>query len=461
MKKITLKTLLFMCLSVVMSTVTAQDASKAKANDHDPNHRNCGLDQHYAEMEKNPAYAASYYELKAKVDVRIAEIHEQKMNGKYQMPGPYIIPVAVHFPDSDEADRACLEAFAQTQIDVITNDYAGTNADQAPNWPAASAFYPGLVPGTVDVQFCIATKNHPATGDPEVTEGNPLVTIGANGSNFGNWPEADARYAGYMNFIIKDAGAGILGYSPLGGSIAAGNAVVMSYTSYGTGAGCIGSNGTPDVIPSSTYNLGRTVTHELGHFYTLNHTFMADSQQPGYVYNCTGADGDGYADTPKVSGSTYGTPANGSVAGCVAGTFSLTMNYMDYVNDSAMYMFTPDQATAVEAYFDSVAGDWNTNVLECVGPVISFGSSTLSIDEGTDCTYTDILIPVNIAGVPNVTATVDVTVTGGTANGADYLLMNNTGLSFVANANAPENITLRLYNDGFVESSETIVLTIR
>ena len=370
MKKITLKGLFSFALLGVCLTLNAQEI---KQNSNVPDHRNCGLDKHYEEMANNPAYAASFYERQAVFQQKLSEIHQQKMNGTYQKKATLYIPVAVHFDGiGTEADRACLEAYAQTQIDVINEDYTATNADIS-NWPAASAFYPGLVPGAVDVKFCIATKNHPAGADPEVTEGNPLVTIGANGSSFpAGFPETDATYSGYMNFIIKDIGAGLLGYSPLGGSISAGGAVVMNTICYGTGAGCAGI-----AVPQAPYNLGRTVTHELGHFYNLNHTFIADSGQPGYSYNCAPADGDGIADTPKVSGSTYGNPANGSVAGCVAGQFSLTMNYMDYVNDSSMYMFTPDQATVVEAYFASVAGDWAVGKIDCNGPNFNINSGDL------------------------------------------------------------------------------------
>ena len=364
MKKITLKIFSLMMLTVF--TVSGQE--KMKLNTQVPDHRNCGLDKHYEAMANNPAYATSFYERKARFEEKLVEIHEQKMNGTYQRMATLYIPVAVHFEVGTEADRACLEAYAQTQIDVINEDYTATNADIS-NWAAASGFYPGLVPGSVDVQFCIATKNHPAGADPEVLEGSPLVTIGANGSSFGaGFPESDPTYAGYMNFIIKDIGPGLLGYSPLGGSISGGMAVVMNTNCYGTGSGCAGI-----ASPVAPYNLGRTVTHELGHFYNLNHTFIADGDNT----QCGQPDGDGIADTPKVSSSTYGNPANGSVAGCVGGEFSLTMNYMDYVNDASMYMFTPDQATVVDAYFASVSGDFAVDKIDCQGPTFNMMANDL------------------------------------------------------------------------------------
>jgi flagellar motor switch/type III secretory pathway protein FliN len=364
MKKTTFKKCLF--LFVFLCSISVMDAQKKQTFGlDDSDHRNCGLEKHEQEMLNNPEYAASFYERQAVFQEKLQEIHSQKMNGTYQKKATLYIPVAVHFEVGTEADRACLEAYAQTQIDVINEDYTFTNPDGA-NWAAASAFYPGLTPGSTDVKFCIATQNHPAGADPEVLEGSPLVTIGANGSNFpAGFPETDATYSGYMNFIIKDIGAGLLGYSPLGGSIAAGGAVVMNTICYGTGAGCAGI-----ATPNAPYNLGRTVTHELGHFYNLNHTFIADGGT-----NCGPADGDGIADTPKVAGSTYGNPANGSVPGCVGGEFSLTMNYMDYVNDASMYMFTPDQMTVVEAYFATQT--FASNKVDCSGPNFNINSASL------------------------------------------------------------------------------------
>ena len=173
------------------------------------------------------------------------------------------IPVAVHFVEGNEADRACLEALAQNQVDIINNDFRGTNADLS-QWPAASAFYPGVNTGTLDVQFVIATQNHPANTDPDLVEGEKAVTIGYN---WGNGSDNDANWAGYMNFVIRTLDPGILGYSPLGGSPAAGATVVMAKSFFGSGAGCTGH------VPQAPFNLGRTVTHELGHFLNLDHTW--------------------------------------------------------------------------------------------------------------------------------------------------------------------------------------------
>jgi len=331
-------------------SLTSINAQNKRVSQQDvPQQRTCGTDEYMRQKLQDPEFAADYARRQAKYGAKLLEIQTQKADGTYQRKATLYIPVAVHFPTGTEANRSCLEAHAQTQIDVINADYTKTNADHAAGWAAASSFYPGVTPGAVDVVFCIATKNHPASSG--ITDGNKAVTIGSQSGSYAT-TDSNTTWAGYMNFVIKDAGSGILGYSPLAGSISGGNCVVMGFAAYGTGAGCTG------FVPNAPYNLGRTVTHELGHFYNLDHTFNG---------GCAGA-GDSVADTPAVAAATYGTPANGSVAGCVTGEKALTMDYMDYVNDTHMFMFTAGQATRMEAYFATVASDWKTNVLSCQSP---------------------------------------------------------------------------------------------
>jgi len=297
--------------------------------------RTCGVDEYMEEMLKNPELARKYEENQRKFQAEL----ERRANGDYSARGASIvIPVAVHFPTGNEADRDCLVALAQSQVDVLNADYSATNADIS-NWGLASIFYPGLQPGVSNISFCLATYNHPVGVDPQLLEGEPAVTIGYNFANGSDYPEFDSNWAGYMNFLIKPIDGDTLGYSPLGGSIENGGAVVMNLSTFGTGSGCPGSG----IVPGAPFNLGRTVTHELGHFYNLNHTFTG---------NC--ASDDGLADTPNVALPTYNCPSAGSVDGCVTGENSLTMNYMDYVNDACMYMFTPDQMNVVDAYVSSV-----------------------------------------------------------------------------------------------------------
>ncbi|KAH9206411.1 metalloprotease [Leptodontidium sp. 2 PMI_412] len=81
------------------------------------------------------------------------------------------------------------------------------------------------------------------------------------------------------------------------------------------------------------YNLGGTVTHEVGHWLGLFHVFQG---------GCTGS-GDMIADTPPQSTLTDGCPVGQD--SCPGGGVDSIHNYMDYSYDSCYESFTPNQIT--------------------------------------------------------------------------------------------------------------------
>jgi hypothetical protein len=88
-------------------------------------------------------------------------------------------------------------------------------------------------------------------------------------------------------------------------------------------------------------NLGRTLTHEVGHWLFLYHIWGDDGS------GCTGSDL--ISDTPNQAGENYNCPTfpvNDNCNTTAAGV--MFMNYMDYVNDGCMNMFTTGQATRME-----------------------------------------------------------------------------------------------------------------
>ena len=286
-----------------------------------------------AEMMKDPDFAREWELNQKKFKTAVNRSLDSEFRQSFMV--PIVIPVAVHFPDGLESDRACLEALAQNQIDILNGDFTAANPD-ANLWPPASGFYPGVNHGVANIQFCIATAFHPEATDEDLVEGGPAVTIGYD---FGGGNDSDPSWGGYMNFLVKDIGAGLLGYSPLGGSINAGQSVVINLGAFGSGTGCVDSG----IVPQAPYNLGRTVTHELGHFYQLEHPFSGSCDSD-----------DGIADTPNIIDANGGCPDPGSIAGCEPGEFALTMSYMDYTNDACMYMFSQGQTDVVDNYVSGV-----------------------------------------------------------------------------------------------------------
>ncbi|MCD2259412.1 zinc-dependent metalloprotease [Psychroserpens luteolus] len=330
--------------------------------------RSCGMVELMQEKMQDPEYARQYIKTQAKFKAQLALNLEARQSNRRM--DPIIIPVAVHFPSGLESDRACLEALAQNQIDILNEDFNGTNADIS-GWDAAAPFYTSTntTTGNTNVLFCIATMNHPTGLDPEMVEGGPAVTIGYN---FGNGGETDANWAGYMNFLVKDIGGGLLGFSPFPGNIAAGESVTMNLGAFGSGAGCPNSG----IVPGAPFNLGRTVTHELGHFYNLDHVFTG---------SC--ATDDNIADTPNQSNPSGGCPTLGASPACAAGEQRLFQSFMDYTDDACMIMFSNGQTTVMEAYVMSIESTFKPNVVSCsVAPdfVLAASNSSENICESTN-----------------------------------------------------------------------------
>ncbi len=295
--------------------------------------KTCSYTEHMQEKLQDPVYRAQYEERQAAFQIE----YERLLANPETRLQTIFIPVAVHFPEANESNRGCLEDLARNQIRILNEDFSATNADIS-DWNDASSEYPGVNLGSIDVQFVLATTNHPSGVDPDIVEGGPAVTVGNNVN------DTDSRWAGYQNFVVKPLGGGTLGYSPLGGRPSRGDSVVMTNTAFGSGSGC------SDYRPGAPYDLGRTVTHELGHHYNLDHTWGGGCNRD-----------DGVADTPNISGPSYGCQTPGSVVMC--NNKSLTTNYMDYVNDRCMYMFTEGQATRMNAYINTIKDDWKTEVL--------------------------------------------------------------------------------------------------
>lgn len=310
--------------------------------------RTCGVKEATERMYFTPALKAQQDKTQQNFEIELEKLKAQQASGSKATNATIYIPVAVHYPSSGSATAAvktCLRNLAQSQINTLNADYNATNTDIT-LWEQARSNYPGVNVGSLDVQFVIATQNHPASSG--LVNGNLAVTFG---TNFLNGEDRDIAWKGYMNLVVRDIEGGILGYSPLGGSPRLGMTVVIDNNAFGKGSGC---SGYPLQNP---YNLGRTLTHELGHFFNLEHTFNACDGT-----NCANS-GDRVCDTPPTNAAYYRCSPPGSVeSNCYSGPV-LTMNYMDYVSDSCMYMFTAGQATRMKAYYNSISSQFLTNTL--------------------------------------------------------------------------------------------------
>jgi hypothetical protein len=312
--------------------------------------RTCGTQVLMEQIMSNPIQRQAYLEQQEKFEIELQKFETSR--NSLSTNALIRIPVAVHYPTSGtvtDAIKTCLRRLAQKQIDILNADYNMVNTDISIWNNNDSAFFPGISTGNLNVQFVIATENHPAASG--LNNGDLAVTFG---TDFLGTADTDTTWAGYCNLVVRNISGGILGYSPLGGSPSQGMTVVIDNNAFGatlspTPTTCTG------YVPASPYNRGRTLTHELGHFFNLNHTFQS----------CDGANcatsGDRVCDTPSANTPAYGCPALGTVSGCV--DTQLTMNYMDYTDDACMYMFTAGQATRMLAWYNSIKNQLSTTAL--------------------------------------------------------------------------------------------------
>ena len=94
-------------------------------------------------------------------------------------------------------------------------------------------------------------------------------------------------------------------------------------------------------------NNGRTCTHEVGHYLGLMHPWGNDSSNP----NCTSDDN--INDTPQSDGPYFGCPSHPQFS-CTSS--DMFMNYMDYVDDHCMHMFTNGQKNVLRSILQNTRG---------------------------------------------------------------------------------------------------------
>lgn len=132
---------------------------------------------------------------------------------------------------------------------------------------------------------------------------------------------------GYLTIWVANIGNYILGYAQFPGGDPTTDGVVIAPPYFGT----FGTAKPP-------FDLGRTTTHEVGHWLNLRHIWGdGRCRQDDFV-----------ADTPSSDRPNYGCP-NYPTVHCR--TNDMTMNYMDYTDDACMYMFTEGQKARMRAIF--------------------------------------------------------------------------------------------------------------
>lgn len=289
---------------------------------------------------------------------------------------PIIIPVVFHIIHnngteniSDEQVRDCIR--------VLTEDFNAGN----PELPSVNPTFQGII-GNVGVEFRLAQLDPDGNCTNGIVREESLLT-NSGGENLKIVSPIWDRQS-YMNvWVCRTIASGAAGYTF--------NPFSMSGASGDETDGIVVRSDYVGAIGSSNPGRSHTMSHEVGHWVNLAHTW-GPTNEPGVATNCE--IDDFVLDTPNTMGA-FGCNMNGMSCGVQENV----ENYMDY--SSCSKMFTSGQAERMLASFNYIVSFrsslWTPqNLIETgvVGPgnlcLADFRSTSLPIIcEGSSLTFED------------------------------------------------------------------------
>jgi len=284
--------------------------------------RQCGAMQEYERLlEEEPSFRQNQQRAE-EFTARSIETGEAQRLARRLIKIPTVVHV-VYKRDRENISKTQINS----QITALNRDFRATNPDRS-KVPDA---WKGLV-GDTKVEFTLARR------DPKGKSTNGVTRTKTDRDFFGTGDAVKTKSKGgasawptdrYLNIWVCNLGGGLLGYAQFPGGPARTDGVVALYSAFGTQGNV-----------QAPFNRGRTTTHEVGHWLNLRHIW-------GDTMDCSG--GDRCPDTPNAKGPNYAKPAFPRITCGNGPNGDMFMNYMDYVDDAAMFMFTAGQVTRMNA----------------------------------------------------------------------------------------------------------------
>jgi len=457
MKKITFKSLLSFALVGACFSGFSQQARQIKKGtsfeltDGNQQHFNetgivrCASVEYENKLRKLNPNRLNNQQFENWIAPKITEYKQRSVSGKMAIT---TIPIIFHvFSDCAGTDNVS-PALIQAQLDQLNIDYADLAGSSDPD------------SADTEVRFAFAQV------DPS---GNILHEPGINRvSAYGGGPFTDTYVDGtlkpatswdpnnYMNIWVANLSGGLLGWaqfpdsSGLGGlNASGGNANTDGVV---IGSATVGSIAMPNPA-GGNYPAGRTLTHEVGHWLGLRHLWGdGNCSVDDFVTDTLNCDDQYYA----------GNGTGGCIAPTQCGNVREIENYMDYSDDSCMNEFTAGQKARMQTVL-SLSPRRNTlgasTVDNPANPVLFFDACTAisSVVEGSACGFQDVTFQIGKSKISTGAETVTFSNSGTATNNVDYAIQTPS-LSFAAGSTTKQNFTVRVFEDGFVEGDETIVL---
>lgn len=383
-----LYSILVFCILFSFSNLNAQNSKQSPTYIQGPPQRTCGTEmpsQQWEELfqKQIEAFLAANPELNSNA----------KQGGGNSTQAVYTIPVIIHVIHGGQSPGTfpnLAQGQLNSQIQVLNDDFAGVGYNIG-NYPA-NAFTAWATNTTIaaaskdalgrikiantGVTFCLALKDSlgnilPEPGIDRVdynsitapltgtfTSKNPAAAVYNTPGKFQGFingyikPNTIWNLSKYMNLWVTDeqAAVGLLGYAtfpPLSTLTGIPGSLGTSTTDgFWAWAAAFGSKVIfPGGTYSTGYDLGRTCTHEIGHWVGLRHIWGDGACLTDYCNDTPPASASNFNNCPVTyplkSGSCAGPPSNSPNG-------EMFMNFMDYTFDCAMFMFTEDQRTRIQ-----------------------------------------------------------------------------------------------------------------
>lgn len=306
---------LLLTASAALLMFSCQNDNEAVSNDSSTTsnasaHRGCASQEVLeAQLRANPELATRMAEFE--------RISDEAIKSGRLVNGVMEIPVVFNVLYRTSAENISL-AQLQSQIDVLNRDFSATNTD----YNTANNPYSSVRSGNTNIRFVLDQVIRKSTTKTSWGTNDAMKKSTQGGLN----PTSPTTK---LNLWVCTIGGGILGYAQFPGGSSSTDGVVID-SKY------LGTTGTA----TYPFNLGRTATHEVGHWLNLRH-----------IWGDATCGSDLVSDTPVHNTANYGVPAVGHRSTCSGTPLEMYMNYMDYTDDRGMYMFSVGQKTRMNAVF--------------------------------------------------------------------------------------------------------------
>lgn len=307
------KIILFAAVVITILSCQNDSTDSASPTTNAISNRGCASQEVLeAQMIADPTLAIRMNEIEAFTQNTISKSNFRLVSGKI------VIPVVVNVLYRTAAENIS-DAQIQSQIDVLNKDFTATNSD----FNTIPTLFAGVA-ANIDITFELVKINRKATTKTSWGTRDAMKKTKQGGLD----PTSPSTT---LNLWACTIGGGILGYAQFpGGSLTTDGVVIDSFY-FGLSSAA-----------SYPYNLGRTASHEVGHWMNLRH-----------IWGDATCGSDLVSDTPTHNTANYGVPTYPHLSTCPGTPVEMTMNYMDYTDDRGMYMFTNGQKSRISAIFVS------------------------------------------------------------------------------------------------------------